>query len=230
MKKVIFALTVFNIILSIYISADIKKVDINKIAGTWVNGEFYYSFDTQGVMKAIKIDSHPLSYSTYRYEVIAMGDHELIRYGKDLSDSASVNFLLVGSVTDSSAIFAYSIHFVRADSVNGLKGIWKHIDGTSLIFLNIGMNTIDYNHADLDFNTGELITVEEHHGTFIRGRGMDEQGRFYIDFQDGKKAVVLPILFKDIMYMFDLNPSRTRFILTESAPSYKDYKESLNKF
>ena len=230
MKKVIFALTIFNIILSIGISADIKKVDMNKIAGAWNNGNFYYSFDTNGVMRAIKIDSHPLSYGTYRYEVIAMGDHELIRYGKDLSDSASVKFLLVSSVTDSSAIFAYSIPFIRADSVNGLKGSWKHIDELSLIFLNIGMNTIDYNQAELDFNTGELITVEEHHGTYTRGGVMDEPGRFYIDFEDGKKAVVLPILFKDIMYMFDLNPSRSKFILTESAPSYRDYKEALNKF
>jgi hypothetical protein len=228
-KKVIFVFTFYAIILSLGISADIEKADITKIEGSWINANLYYSFDTKGVMKTIKIDSHPLTYQTDRYELIAMGDYELVRYGKDLSDSATVKFLLVTGMTDSSALFAYGIPFARADSVNGLKGVWKHVDNSSLILWNIGSNTIDYIQSELDYDTGELITVEEHHGTFARGGVMDEPGRFYIDFQDGKKAVVLPILFKDIMYMFDLNPSRTRFILTESAPTYRDYTEALKK-
>ena len=230
MKKVLIVILMLNAIICFSTSADIKEVDKNKIVGSWVNNDFYYTFDSQGIMKVTKIDSEPISYNTYRYEIIAMGNHEFIRYGENLSDSTSVKFLYVNDVTDSLAVFGYSLAFVKADSTKGLKGSWKHIDNLSSIYWNIDNNTIEYLHAALDFKKGELITVEEHQGTYTRGVGRHEAGRFYIDFQDGKKTVVIPIFYKDIMYMFDLNPARSTFIMAESAPTYDDYKEALKKY
>ncbi len=92
---------------------------------------------------------------------------------------------------------------------------------------NIGEATIDYSQVVLDLSTGEFKTVEERQGTYIRANRRYDAGRFYIDFQDGKKAVVLPIIYKDIMYMFDLSPRNSLFIATENIPSYKDYKAAL---
>lgn len=230
MKKILLAILLLNVIICFSTSADIKEVDKNKIVGAWVNNNFYYTFDNQGIMKASKIDSEPISYNTYRYEIIAMGDHEFIRFGRNLSDSASLKLLLVSNVTDSTAMFAYGMTFVKADSIKGLKGSWKHVGNLSLIHWNIDTDTIDYSQVVLDLNTGELITVEEHYGTYIRGVGKGEAGRLFIDFEGGKKAVVVPIFYKDIMYMFDLNPRRTIFTLAESAPTYKDYKKALKKF
>jgi hypothetical protein len=221
--------TVCTVILSINLSSEIVNVDTEKIAGSWLNGNFYYSFDADGVMRAIKIDSEPLFYQTYKYELFSMGDHELIRYGKDLSDSASVNFLFVAVENDSVTTFAFSTPLVRADSAKGLAGEWSHVDGYSSIYWNIGKNSVDYIQSSLDTDTGELVMLEEHHGTYTRGKSLTDPGWYYLDFQDGKKAVVLPILFKDILYMFDLNASRARFLLTENAPTFKDYKNALGQ-
>ncbi|MFC1489765.1 hypothetical protein ACFL6K_01000, partial [Candidatus Latescibacterota bacterium] len=190
----------------------------------WINGNFYYSFDMDGVMRAIKIDSDPVFYQSYKYELISMGGLELIRYGKDLSDSASVSFLFAESENDSVSTFAYCTSFVRTDSTSGITGAWRYVDGDMVIDWNIGKNTIDYSQSFLDFDTGEMVAVEELHGTYTIGKSMVDTGWYYIDFQDDKRAVVLPIQFKDILYMFDLNMSRSRFMLTDNAPTYNDYK------
>ncbi|MFC1541093.1 hypothetical protein ACFL50_01445 [Candidatus Latescibacterota bacterium] len=230
MKKLVILLTICNVLFSVHSLSDIEKIDVGRIAGSWINGDFYYSFDTKGVMRAIKIDSSPLFYQTYNYELISMDSHEFIRYAKDLSDSASVNFLFVDAENDSVAMFAYCTPFFRADSAKGLAGEWIHVNGYSTISWNISRDTIDYIQSVLDTDTGEFVTLEEHHGAYTRGRGLDDIGWYYIDFEDGKKAVVLPIMFKDVLYMFDLNMSRARFLLTENAPTYSDYKEAMKKF
>lgn len=177
-------------------------------------------------MRAIKIDSEPMFYQSYNFELFSMGNHEFIRYGKDLSDSASVSFLFVSGKNDSVSIFAHSTSFARADSANGVSGAWKHVDGDMSINWNIGPDTINYSQTVLDFDSGQLITVEEHHGTYTLGISMVDPGWHYLEFEDGKKAVVLPIVFKDILYMFDLNMSRAQFSLTEKAPTYDDYKKA----
>ncbi|MFC1537949.1 hypothetical protein ACFL6H_00870 [Candidatus Latescibacterota bacterium] len=230
MRKLIILITIYNLLFAINSLSDIEKMDSGKVAGSWINGDFYYSFDTKGVMRAIKIDSIPVFYQTYNYELFSMDSHEFIRYGKDLSDSASVNFLFVNTENDSVAMFAYCTPFVRADSAKGLSGEWIYVNGFSTISWNIGSDTIDYTQSVLDTDTGEFLTLEEHHGAYTRGRGLDDPGWYYIDFEDGKKAVVLPILFKDVLYMFDLNMSRAKFLLTENAPTYNDYKEAQKKF
>ncbi|MFC1552893.1 hypothetical protein ACFL6P_10075, partial [Candidatus Latescibacterota bacterium] len=160
MKKLIKLVTVCTVLISVNLSSDILKIDAEKIAGSWLNGNFYYSFNAEGVMRAIKIDSEPLFYQTYKYELISMGAHELIRYGKDLSDSASVQFLFAAVENDSVTTFAYSTPFVRADSANGLAGEWIRVHGYSSIYWNIGKETVDYMQSSLDVDTGELVMLE----------------------------------------------------------------------
>ncbi len=228
MKSILIDILLLNVIICFSISADIAGVDYKKIIGSWINNNFYYSFDSEGIMKKIINDSEPVSYDTYKYDIIAMGNHEFIRYGKNLSDSISISLLYLSDITDSTAMFGYGMTFVKADTTNGLLGLWKHVDGLSYIYWNIGLSTIDYTQSVLNLNTGGFETVEEHHGTYIRGHGRYDAGRFFIDFQDGKKAVVIPIFYKDIMYMFDISPRKSIFTLTESAPKYLDYKKSSN--
>ncbi|HDY87184.1 MAG TPA: hypothetical protein ENH82_03595 [bacterium] len=228
MRDGILLLTIF-ILVCIPISAEIEKVDNSKIIGSWINNHnFYYTFDEKGVMKVINLDSNPVYYNTYRYEVISMGLKEFIRYGKDLSDSTSVELILMSDVLDSTAVFAYGKTFVRAETGKGLLGSWKYVDDLTIISWDIDKETIEYRQTELDFTTGELKPIEEHFGTYIRKNRKENAGRFYIDFQDGKKTVILPILYKDIMYIFDVNPSWSTFNLAEKTPTYKDYKQALN--
>jgi len=227
MKKIIVPIILY-FILFITTSAGIEKVENSEIIGSWINNHnFHYTFDEQGIMKVINISSEPAYYNTYKYEVISMGINEFIRYGKDLSDSASVEYMLIANVIDSTAVFAYGKTFVRIDTGKGLLGSWKHVDELSLINLNIDKDAIIYRQMELDFATGELKTIEEHRGTYKLGNMMKDAGWFYIYFEDGKKTMILPIIFKDIMYVFDLNPSWSTFNLSENTPTYKDYKKTL---
>ena len=227
MKKVV-VLLILLVLLCIKISAEIEKVENSEIIGSWVNNHyFYYSFDEQGVMKVINIDSEPAYYNTYRYETIRMGSKEFIRYGKDLSDSTLVEYMLIGDVFDSTAVFAYGKTFVRAGSGKGLLGSWKHVDDLTEINWNIDKDAIAYKQMEFDFTTGELKTIEEHQGTYRIGKRTEDAGFFYIYFEDGKKTMILPIIFKDIMYVFDLNPSWSTFNLSENTPAFRDYKKTL---
>lgn len=222
------------LLLSIYVALVLSTVPANTedmvtgtITGVWVSNNLYYTFDDQGIMKVIHIDSKPIYYETYYYEIIPTRNHTFIRYGKDLTGSTSINLLFVSDITDSTAVFAYGKPFVSVGSVKGLRGSWKCVEDFTSIHWNIDWNTVDYRQDVLDLKTGEFKTIEEHHGTYSRGKRKNEAGRFYIDFQDGKKVVVIPILYEDIMYIFDLNPGRSLFRLTESVPTYREYQKAL---
>ena len=233
MKKVIVPLIIL-VFICISISAEIEKIEKIEIVGSWANNHnFYYTFDDKGVMKVVNINSEPAYYNTYRYEVISMGSEEsmgpkeFIRYGKDLSDSTAVEYMLIGDVIDSTAVFAYGKTFVRVDTGKGLLGSWKYVDDFTSINWNIDKDTIAYRQMELDFTTGELKTIEEHQGTYRIGKRTEDAGFFYIYFEDGKKTMILPIIFKDIMYVFDLNPSWSTFNLSENTPAFRDYKKTL---
>ena len=226
MKKIV-VLIFLIILLYMNVSAEIEKIENSTVVGSWINNHnFYYSFDEQGIMKIINIDSDPAYFNTYRYEVIMLGTKEFIRYGKDLSDSASVEYMLI-DVIDSTAVFAYGKAFIRADKGKGILGSWKHVDELTSINWIIEKDAIVYRQTAFDFTIRELKTIEEHHGTYKLGTWTKDAGFFYISFDDSKKTVILPIIYQDIMYIFDLNPSWSRFYLSENTPTFKEYKEAL---
>ena len=227
MKKILAVFTIVNIIICVLLFADIEKIDNSRISGVWVNDDFYYSFDKNGVMKAIKTGSDPQMYSTYQYEMIAMRNYELIRYGKNLTESDYINFLLVNDLEDSTAQIAYGMPFVRADSSKGLQGTWEHLENLTRLTWHIDLRTIEYSQSILDTKTGTFQTVEEHRGVYTTSRKRKELGIYFITFEDGLRARIMPIIFQDVLYIFDLNPKRSQFTITEIAPTYKDFKKAL---
>ncbi len=229
MKKV-FVVSIIFVLMCINILAETEKTEDEDsvIIGSWINiHNFYYSFDNQGVMKVININSDPVYYNTFKYELISMGFKDFIRYGKDLSDSTLVEYMFIGDIIDSTAVFAYGKTFIRDGSGIGLLGTWKYYDDLSSITWTIEKDGITYRQMEIDFTTGEFNTIEEHHGIYKIGSRMKDGGWFYINFEDGTETMILPIIFKDIIYVFDLNPSWSTFNLSENIPTYNDYKKAL---
>lgn len=198
------------------------------IIGTWVQRDFYYVFDNAGVMKAIKVKEEPKGFMMFKYSLFHTENYDFIKYGKNLSDDTNLDFLLVKDVTDTTALFAAGTLFVRTDSSTALRGSWKYVKNFKTILLDIGVDTIDYRETLYNINTLTTITQEERHGHYTT-RYVDEPGLFFISFNDGTETEVLPILFGDIMYLFDLSPRRCIFHRTETAPSYQDYKKETGK-
>lgn len=201
------------------VSAQGRITNPKQIWGAWVNREnFYYTFDADGVMRARKSDPVSPTDDSYRYEMFIMQDYEFIRYAENLTDSTGVHFLMVCDVMDSTALFAYGVPFMKADDTEGFPGRWVRVNDLSVITWVFGVDEIEYHHDILDLFTGEFFAFEDRRGTYrYFSRGFNA-GRYYIDFEDGEKAVVVPILFKKIMYLFDLSPRRTLFKSTDRVP------------
>ena len=210
--------------------AEVVSIEESGIAGSWVNNhEFYYSFDDQGVMKIANLVSAPAYYNSFRFEVMFMGGNEFVRYGKDLADSTSVAYLLIDDVEDSTAVLAYGKPFVRDGAGEGLYGTWKHVGDVTVVQWIIGPETIVYRDAEFDFGAGGLVVTEEHTGTYVRRKRGGNAGRFNIRFDNGMKATVMPIMYDDVLYMFDLNPSWSQFTSAENAPTYADYRSIIQE-
>ncbi len=200
-------------------SAQGRIANPKQIWGTWVNREnFYYTFDAGGVMRASKSDPVSPTDDTYRYEMFVMKDYEFLRYAENLTDSTGIHFLMVCDVMDSTVLFAYGVPFMKDDDSEGFLGRWVRVDELSVISWVFGVNEIEYHHNILDLSTGEFIVFEDRRGTYrYFNRGFNA-GRYFIDFEDGEKAVIIPILFNKIMYLFDLSPRRALFKSTDRAP------------
>ena len=208
-------------------TTDIPVEKKEAVIGAWVHRDFYYVFK-DSVMTALKIEGEPKGYKTFRYMLERMGAHDLIIFGKDLSDSKNLDFLLVDEVTDSTAVFAAGTPFVRADSSTGLIGTWKHMKEFETILLTIKTNTVDYRETAWDVNTGLTHITEERYGLYTPGKGKD-RGRFYISFDDGTRTTIFPIIYGNILYLFDLCPRKSMFQRVERAPRYSDYKKAAGK-
>ena len=194
------------------------------IIGSWIHRDFYYVFQ-DSVLTAIKIEGEPKGYKTFRYTMESLGAHVLFRYGKDLIDSTDNDFLLVNDVTDSTAVFAIATPFVRADSSRSLTGTWKYVKNLNAIVLTIGTGTIDYFELYPDKITGQTQTAVELHGKYRPGKGK-YTGRLYINFDDGTKTTLFPVIFGDLMYLFDLGPRKSMFLKTEKAPTFREYQKA----
>jgi len=194
------------------------------IIGAWVHRGFYYVFQ-DSVMTAVKISGEPKGFKSFRYTLEALGNIDLIRYGADLADTRNNEFLLLGTVTDSTAVIAYATPFVRADSSKGFVGTWKNVVDMKAIVLTVGAGTIDYSEIFLDGSTGRTVTTEQRLGFYRGGKGRNS-GKFYISFDDGSKATLLPIIFGDVMYLFDISPRKSVFMKTDRAPTFREFQQA----
>ncbi|MFC1528341.1 hypothetical protein ACFL5B_00375, partial [Candidatus Latescibacterota bacterium] len=163
---------------------------------------------------------------TFKYTYEKLGLFSLIRFGKDLSDSTDFNFLFVDEVTDSTAIFAYGTPFVRADSSSGLFGTWKYVKDLKTISITIRANTIDYRETRMDYKTGIINTIEERQGRLEVRKGRF-RGQFTIHFSDNTTSTVVPLLYNNIMYLYDISPRKSMFLRAKQTPTYYEYQETI---
>jgi len=197
----------------------------NAIRGAWVHRDFYYVF-LDSVMTAVKIAGEPKGYKTFKYTVQEMGGIALIRYGRDLEKTADNQFLLIDDITDSTAVFAFPTVFARQDSGSGFIGVWRHARDTKSVLLTVGSGSIDYRDLELDTSTGILTTKAERRGFYQPGKGK-YSGRFSVVFDDGTKTTLIPIVFRNVMYLFDVSPRKSVFLRADNAPSFRDYQEAV---
>ena len=74
--------------------------------------------------------------------------------------------------------------------------------------------------------TGTINIIEEKQGIFEARKGK-YRGQFTIHFSDDTQTRVVPILFKNIMYLYDLSPRKSMFLRSERTPSYREYQEAV---
>ena len=241
MKKVTLMVSVLAcVIVSILVAQDRQTASTtinHAIVGGWERRGFSYVFDSTGVMKAVKITGVPIGFRQYTYSIFKMGINEFIEYRGE-SDSTSLNVLLINDVRDSTAIIAYGTSFVRADSSEGMIGTWKRVEGFTTMIWSIKPQNIRYRETVYDIASGSTRIIENRGGTYSREpevMNADAKalsgGRYNIRFDDGRRAMVLPIIYKKLMYLFDLSPAKALFVRVnpDSVPSYRDYQAELDK-
>lgn len=227
MKKIIFILLLSILVpsgLTVFGVPDLPGTKQDAIRGAWVHRDFYYVF-LDSVMTAVKINGEPKGYKSFKYTMKDLGSVSLIRYGRDLAKSGDNQFLLVDVVTDTTAVFAYPTAFARQDSSSGFLGKWHYVRDTKSIELIVGSGSIDYREMTLNVDTGEITTVVTRHGFYKGGKGKN-MGRFSVVFDDGTKTTLIPIVFGNVMYLFDLSPRKSVFLRSSNAPTYRDYQEA----
>ena len=188
----------------------------NSFQGTWINHRAKIIFDPGDSLR-INLKLLPEKSGVFVFETVPVGNMELIRYSKTLPDKSNSQFLLFADKTDSTANISYGIPFVRVSGDKGVFGTWKNIRDLSEIRWDIGADFIEYNETQLDLNTGFIIVKERHRGTYTVGEGY-YSGRFYVKFDDNVDAVIFPIVFGKIMYIFDMTPRRALFTVSRETP------------
>lgn len=186
------------------------------LSGTWINHRAKIIFDHGDTLR-INLKLLPSKNGVFFYKSYPIAGMELIKYPADSVVVSGQQLLLVADKTDSTAIISYGVPFVRLSGEKGVFGTWKNVRDLSEIRWDIGLDFIEYNETALDVKTGFQIIKEKHRGTYTVGEA-NNQGKFYINFEDGVDAVIFPIVFSKIMYIFDITPRRALFSAQKEIP------------
>ncbi len=184
----------------------------SQIIGTWTKRGFTYRFDADSTVTVTKIGGGPSGYLRSPYRWFNMGTHDCVSFRRDPSDSLSLEVLLVGNVTDSTAVLALGTPFVRSGEGHGIPGSWKHMDHFTKIEWIFSPETVSYRKSMFSIDTGYERTVEEYSGPWTRAEGNREPGTFILAFGGGSRTFVLPIVHRDMMYLFDVSPGKSVFM------------------
>ena len=95
------------------------------LPGMWLKHGFAYHFEDDGTVTALNLGAPP-SQIRSPYSWITMGSHSCIAFRKNPADSLSIEVLLVGEMTDSTAVLALGTPFVRA--AGGIVGELEQVE------------------------------------------------------------------------------------------------------
>jgi len=177
--------------------------------GVWHRQGFSYMFADTGVFEARSAGSDDQSLKG-EYAWFRLGGHDCIAFRNKRPGDDIFEVFLIGRVTDSSAIIALGTPFVRADSSRGLAGLWKHPASRGRIDWRFGPGTVSYRKTEFEPLSGRERVREERSGSYSKSDD-PEPGSFTVFFDDGNQSSVLPIVHRDMMYLFDLSPSKSLF-------------------
>jgi len=190
------------------------------LLGTWRLYNFNYVFEDSVTMKADKSNGKVQLSNRYRYRWIKMGMHDCVLFEKDASDSLSAHIMLVGDVTDSTAVLSLGAPFIRKDTGENLFGSWRYAQNLTRMEWTFGPDSLEYRETILDLSTGYERIIESSRGSYSQNTDSQaEAGSCEVVFQNGKSAVILPIVYKNLMYLFDLSPRKSFFVRDKTAPS-----------
>jgi hypothetical protein len=77
---------------------------------------------------------------------------------------------------------------------------------------------VEYRKTVFDFATGREAVVEEYRGVWKRAEGRYEPGSCEVTFGESGQSIVLPLVYRDMMYLFDLSPGKSLFIRGKAKP------------
>ncbi len=192
------------------------------LPGIWRCRGFIYAFEDD---RKLRVERTGSTRQTVQgsYSWLRMAGHDCIVFRKNGSNVGDPEVYLIGTVTDSTAVIALGTPFVRADSSRGLSGLWKRMERYERVEWQFEANRVSFRKTGYDPDSGREQLIREWEGTYTRVQ-IPEPGSFAVEFAYGEAATVLPIVYRDIMYLYDLSPSKSLFIrerppLVEEAPS-----------
>ncbi|MHB9030252.1 MAG: hypothetical protein ACYC9O_15910 [Candidatus Latescibacterota bacterium] len=185
------------------------------LPGVWHRRGFVYTFADSAAVQVRRTDV-PGQTVYGRYSWFRMGEHDCIIFRKGNAGENALEVILIGEISDSTAVIALGTPFVRADSSRGLTGLWKHLDRFERMEWRFGSDNAEYRKTVVEPLTGQERVVEERAGALVKGED-SEPGNFTVSFRDGKRATVLPVIYRDMMYLFDLSPGKSYFVRERAA-------------
>jgi hypothetical protein len=188
------------------------------LIGTWQKRGVTYVFEDAATLSVTRLGGGKSGFIRCPYTWFALGMHECISFQKDPADNLSLQVILVGEVTDSTAVLALGTPFIRSGPGGGLTGTWKHAEHLTRIEWTFGLDTVEYRKIVFDLSTGRETTVEEYQGQWRLAEKKYEPGSYEVTFGENKRATVLPIVYRDVMYLFDLSPGKSFFKRVKGKP------------
>lgn len=189
-----------------------------RLVGAWNQRGLTYTFEDATTLNVTRLDGGPGGYIRGQYTWFTLGIHDCISFRKDPADSLSLQVVLIGEVTDSTAVLALGAPFVRSVPGRGLQGTWNHTENLTRIEWSFGSDTVEYRKTVFDFATGREAVVEEYRGVWKRAEGRYEPGSCEVTFGESGQSIVLPLVYRDMMYLFDLSPGKSLFIRGKAKP------------
>lgn len=189
-----------------------------RLTGEWNKSGLSYTFEDTAALTVTRLEGRPGEQIRGPYAWFTLGTHDCFSFRKNPADSLSLHVVLVGEVTDSTAVLALGVPFVRSGTGFGLQGTWNHAETLTRIEWAFGDSTVIYRKFAFDILTGREAIAEEHRGTWKRAGTGYEPGSCEVMFGGNDRAVVLPMVYRDMMYLFDLSPGKSLFIRGRSKP------------
>ncbi|MCE5249974.1 hypothetical protein LLG96_07110 [bacterium] len=241
MKRIILVIYILGTAAAALISAqDTGKTPdkAHAIIGSWERRGFYYTFDDSASMRSVRIVSDPIGYREYRYSTFNIQVNTFIEFRENGSEKKERNFLLLDDVTDTTAVIAFGTPFIRADSSKGLTGAWKRIEDMKTMLWTIRGDSVYFMVSMYDPDSRKYVTLENRSGSFVREpqsinvyTKAESGGRFHVHYDNGRSGLLLPVIYDDVLYVFDLTPGKADFVRVDSAsvPTRRDYEAELAK-